>query len=323
MPPKPRGKQISDDKFEQFQKETNAKFEQFQKDTDAKFDTLIKLVTQNQENPKDNSRNVEANEDEIDIRLKYKGHREKKMREFIEDKIEKNELINSLDIEYNEDTSREDLITLCIENKYTIYKKKDKDAPKGPRNSFIFYSDTHRNKVKAKLGDNAKPTDITKELSKMWKKVSSKEKDKYVQLQKDDIIRYNSEKVEYEKSNPKVNKSDKGIEIDISSNDEMSSSEDKSSSDESAKPVKKPVKNPSNKKRGRQIKKQTFKPVIDSDSEDVPIHYEPLNRNSIQNTVPEPEPEPELDLGPDLNESVEFFKKDSDSGSDFSASDSD
>ena len=95
-------------------------------------------------------------------------------------------------------------------------KKKDKDpnAPKKPKNGYMFFTDEKRNEVKAENKD-AIPTEISKIIGKQWSALKvykddgkhqdkngkfnySKKAQKYLDKAEDDKIRYQKEKAAYE-----------------------------------------------------------------------------------------------------------------------------
>jgi hypothetical protein len=79
-------------------------------------------------------------------------------------------------------------------------KKEKKDGPKRGKSSYIYFCLDYRNKIKEEHSDmNAK--DITRELGKLWREISDKEKDKYIKLADKDKERYNNEKNNNEKGN--------------------------------------------------------------------------------------------------------------------------
>ncbi|KAG2374204.1 hypothetical protein C9374_011041 [Naegleria lovaniensis] len=63
---------------------------------------------------------------------------------------------------------------------------------KRPASSYILFCNDHRAEVKTQLGDNAKPKDVQKELSKLWNAASEAEKNKYKKL-------YEENKADYDK----------------------------------------------------------------------------------------------------------------------------
>lgn len=93
--------------------------------------------------------------------------------------------------------------------------KKDPNKPKRGKSAYLFFCTEHRDEAKAQLGEEAKTTEVTAELGRMWNelKESTKEKDKkklskYEDLAKSDKERYLSEMEGYEKPSDD-NKDDK------------------------------------------------------------------------------------------------------------------
>ncbi len=83
--------------------------------------------------------------------------------------------------------------------------KKDPNKPKRGKSSYIFFCADHRAEVKTNLGDEAKQTEITTELGRLWNdiKESTKSSDKkklakYEEQAKADKERYLTEMAEYE-----------------------------------------------------------------------------------------------------------------------------
>ena len=91
-------------------------------------------------------------------------------------------------------------------------EKKDPQAPKGAKNSFIFFCNENRTQVKT---DNSalKATEITKKLAEMWKEVDAEDKERYQKMAEDDKKRYADDISAYEPKegfkNPKSPKKSK------------------------------------------------------------------------------------------------------------------
>jgi hypothetical protein len=83
--------------------------------------------------------------------------------------------------------------------KKTKRKRKKEGEPKNPRNSYIFFSNEERSKVKADNPDMA-PKDVMKELGKRWNDLSDKQKGKYDELATKDRKRYEKEMKTWRKS---------------------------------------------------------------------------------------------------------------------------
>ncbi|KAF9089812.1 hypothetical protein BGX29_011855 [Mortierella sp. GBA35] len=77
---------------------------------------------------------------------------------------------------------------------------KDKNCPKRPRNSYIFFTLMKRDDIKKKH-PGFKPTEITKMLGEEWQKLSETEKESYGSMAEDDKKRYQAEMEEYDSSN--------------------------------------------------------------------------------------------------------------------------
>ncbi|KAG0028810.1 Non-histone chromosomal protein 6 [Podila clonocystis] len=77
---------------------------------------------------------------------------------------------------------------------------KDKNCPKRPRNSYIFFTLMKRDDIKKKHPE-FKPTEITKMLGEEWQKLSETEKESYGNMAENDKKRYQSEMEAYDSSN--------------------------------------------------------------------------------------------------------------------------
>lgn len=72
-------------------------------------------------------------------------------------------------------------------------KKAKKSGPKRPKSGYIFFCQEKRSEVR-EANPDMKATDITKELGMMWNEIKeTDEASEYIQLAKDDKIRYNEE----------------------------------------------------------------------------------------------------------------------------------
>ncbi|KAF9385050.1 hypothetical protein CPB97_005157 [Podila verticillata] len=94
--------------------------------------------------------------------------------------------------------------------------EKDKNCPKRPRNSYIFFTLMKRDDIKKKHPE-FKPTEITKMLGEEWQKLSETEKESYGTMAENDKKRYQAEMENYDstKNNPSNNSSNNG---DVTSN---------------------------------------------------------------------------------------------------------
>lgn len=77
-------------------------------------------------------------------------------------------------------------------------KLKDPEAPKRPKSSYLFFCAAKRDSVKKKNPD-AKVTEISKELGKMWRALNPKKKKKYEKKAATDKERYTREMKDYER----------------------------------------------------------------------------------------------------------------------------
>ena len=82
--------------------------------------------------------------------------------------------------------------------------KKDPNAPKRGKSSYLFFCDEQRSKVQSQLKEGSKATDVTRELGVRWNKLkvnkkaaAQKSMAKYVKLAQADKERYDTEKAAY------------------------------------------------------------------------------------------------------------------------------
>lgn len=103
--------------------------------------------------------------------------------------------------------------TLNSVRKNTKAKRKDKNAPKRPRSSYIyFHSDPEVRKRIKEEHPNAAGTEITSLISKEFKKLQEKDKQYYDNKAKDDKIRYAREMTEYSQSDAEPQVEEKKVE---------------------------------------------------------------------------------------------------------------
>jgi hypothetical protein len=91
-----------------------------------------------------------------------------------------------------------------LASKKSSKKKSDKDpnAPKRNKTAYIYFCSDKRAEAKSELGDDAKATEVTALLGKMWKELKedddrSDELEKYNKLATDDKARYENENKDY------------------------------------------------------------------------------------------------------------------------------
>jgi structure-specific recognition protein 1 len=82
---------------------------------------------------------------------------------------------------------------------------KDPNKPKRGKSAYLFFCTDNRAKTKEDLGDDAKATEVTKELGRLWnelkesdKKSDKKKLEKYEKQAAEDKERYETEMVDYE-----------------------------------------------------------------------------------------------------------------------------
>jgi hypothetical protein len=113
---------------------------------------------------------------------------------------------NNIDELWMEQNVQSQVKSLCSSVGGSAQGKKNKDplAPKRGKSGYLYFCSEFRNEVKASLGEQAKATDVTKELGLRWNalKVSKKPADKkilegYEKMAADDKDRYQNEKSVY------------------------------------------------------------------------------------------------------------------------------
>ena len=123
---------------------------------------------------------------------------------------------NNIDELWMEQNVQSQVKSLCASVGGSAQGKKNKDplAPKRGKSGYLYFCSEFRNEVKASLGEQAKATDVTKELGLRWNalKVSKKPADKkilegYEKMAADDKDRYQNEKSVY--TPPESDDSDK------------------------------------------------------------------------------------------------------------------
>jgi hypothetical protein len=77
-------------------------------------------------------------------------------------------------------------------------KKKDKNAPKGVRNGYMFYVQEHRAK-RGKEHPDKEATELTKMIATEWRELSTTKKKKYLDMAEEDKKRYEVAMKEYKK----------------------------------------------------------------------------------------------------------------------------
>lgn len=82
------------------------------------------------------------------------------------------------------------------EGEKKIKKKKDSKKPKRGRSAWILYGQDERKTIKEEFPD-MKQKEVLTEISKRWKSLSDKEKEKYNELAKKDTERYNNDMKTY------------------------------------------------------------------------------------------------------------------------------
>ena len=104
------------------------------------------------------------------------------------------ELIKSLCKEFDAEDRTTELTEKYL-NKLKVKAKKDPDAPKKWRSSYILFCNEKRQSIDTK---GKKMKDVQRELAAAWKKLSEEDKQKYTELAEDDKKRYEKERRQYE-----------------------------------------------------------------------------------------------------------------------------
>ena len=130
--------------------------------------------------------------------------------------------IKSKDKEHSAEIKSKDKEIKALNTQIKKKKRKDPDAPKRPKNGFMFFTDEKRNVVKAE-NKNAKPTEISIIIGKMWTALKvykddgkhqdkngkfnySNKAQKYLDKASKDKKRYEKELKKYQKSLEKKSK---------------------------------------------------------------------------------------------------------------------
>ena len=110
------------------------------------------------------------------------------------------QLVHRVANELNASDKADELVEkfLCKQQKFK--KVKDPLLPKKPKTSFIFFCNDNRAKVLKKNKDY-KMGDVMKELGKLWKQCSEKEKEKYNLMAKEAKQTYEDDMETYQENN--------------------------------------------------------------------------------------------------------------------------
>ena len=113
-------------------------------------------------------------------------------------------LLKSVCMECGQPEKIEELKNKYLGDKMKIKMKKDPNKPKRQKSAFMFYCDDKRPALidgyKSK-GDKVDIKLVSKTLGQGWKKISDKQKEKYVKLAEKDKERYLQEMQEYNEKN--------------------------------------------------------------------------------------------------------------------------
>ena len=107
------------------------------------------------------------------------------------------DLIEKICIELNASDKIDVMIDRYLDNSVKLKPKKDRNQPKRPKTSYMFYCDESRSTV-VKKNPTFKLGDVSKAMGKEWKKLSDKKKEKFVKLAEADKKRYEEEMEAYQ-----------------------------------------------------------------------------------------------------------------------------
>jgi hypothetical protein len=112
-----------------------------------------------------------------------------------------NELIFNMNEKLNDiEKKLDDYLTQNNSGKKQRTKKeKDPNAPKGPRGTWLMFSNKNRESYK-KNNPTLNNKELTQLMASEWKKLPDSKKKKYIDMANKDKERYEKEKEEYEKS---------------------------------------------------------------------------------------------------------------------------
>lgn len=152
-------------------------------------------------------------------------------------------------------------------------KKKDKNAPKGVRNGYMFYVQENRAK-RGKEHPTKEATELTKMIATEWRELSASKKKKYLDMAADDKKRYEQEMSEYKKRKRSGSGSEESEEESSKKKPRKKRKTEKSSESESSDKKKKTKKKDSEsgsseekKKKGKRKSNSTEDDKEDSSSE--------------------------------------------------------
>ena len=107
------------------------------------------------------------------------------------------DLIEKICIELNASDKIDEMIDRYLDNSVKLKPKKDRNQPKRPKTSYMFYCDETRPTV-VKKNPKFKLGDVSKAMGKEWKKLNDKKKEKFVKLAEADKKRYEEEMEAYQ-----------------------------------------------------------------------------------------------------------------------------
>jgi hypothetical protein len=106
-------------------------------------------------------------------------------------------LIEKVCIELGCEDKVEELLEKFLDTSIKLKAKRDPNKPRRPKNSYTFFCNDKRPKVKED-NPNFKFAEVNKKLGKMWKECKSTERDKYIVMGNLEKSKYKEDMEEYE-----------------------------------------------------------------------------------------------------------------------------
>lgn len=129
------------------------------------------------------------------------------LNKFVVTFLDENEGAEDLVGLWKDNENQKEVRKLCKSSDSGGKRKKDPSHPKRPKSSYMFFCEENRPLVKNDLGDDAKTTDITRELGKRWNSLKARlekgeknakaEMAKHEKSHEDDKARYEKEMESY------------------------------------------------------------------------------------------------------------------------------
>ena len=99
------------------------------------------------------------------------------------------ELIENVCQDLNKSNKAESLIEKYLDKPGNSKKKKDPNAPKRNKTSYMYFTEAMRPKIKSRYPDDTLG-EVSKRLGKLWNNLKSKDKQKYEDMAQQDKKRY-------------------------------------------------------------------------------------------------------------------------------------